>query len=283
MEQQARLGLEVVQTVARDFGIVGTDAAKIQIARAEAGHFWELLVARDVVPWLRVLARVHRSRRPPWRLTQLTYFVVPAGSGHTVLPAFAPSRGAAATVAWRLVKAAKLVREAEVVVRRLLPEFDGLAPEHLLHGDVVIGQPSFDRMVAGIFDLEDTLDGLRMLSFDEVAIANVALVASADEVAEQAAADLEAGSGDPSAMILAASVMTPDRGFPALAIGLSTDHVKMWGDTTVTDILGSFRNAPSGLISRISRSAGIEPTTRWQDMNVQQLSRIASALLTRIR
>lgn len=81
MMQHARLGLAIVQIVARD---LRRDARyerargdRLTVVRSQAGRYWELLVLRNGAPTTRVIAGLRRSPWPPWRLNRLTYFLTP--------------------------------------------------------------------------------------------------------------------------------------------------------------------------------------------------------------
>lgn len=281
MEFNARLGVAVVQLVAGDLGAGGTDAVRVHVRRAEGGRFWELGVSRQGAAWLRVVARVHRSTQIPWRLNRLTYFLIPAQAGP--VGSLRQNPGVEARAAWKLIKAGKVAREVELVASRLLPHFDQLEPDPAVGGSVLIDSATFDRIVAGIFDLEDALDALRALACEDLAIPGFAIDLPVAEIAEQAAVELELGSADPDAIRLAASLLTAERGLPALAIGLAFDNVRAWGTTSVAEVLGAFIGADEQFVGHVCEAAKLQPTDAWQSLTVQQLSLMVRALMSGLR
>lgn len=81
MMRQARLGLAIVQVVARDLRHAAryerARGDRIAVVRSERGRYWELVVLRDGAPASRVVAGLRRSPWPPWRMNRLTYFSTP--------------------------------------------------------------------------------------------------------------------------------------------------------------------------------------------------------------
>lgn len=89
LSRHAQLGVAVVEVVASDLCVTpvpeAPHGARIAVLRTEEGRFWELLVLDRGVPAVRVVAGLRRSRKPPWRLTRLTYFATaygPKGGAH---------------------------------------------------------------------------------------------------------------------------------------------------------------------------------------------------------
>ena len=105
------------------------------------------------------------------------------------------------------------------------------------------------------------------------------LQGTADELAEEAAADLREGIIDPERARLAARLLTPDMGFPALAEALrSGDTHHQWEHLSVGELLASFRDATADAISGVLEAAHLSDAAEFATCDAHELDRLAVAL-----
>jgi hypothetical protein len=178
--------------------------------------------------------------------------------------------------ALRWVELAERLREAEASVLRALGLLRGVDSEISATASVTLSQA---EVAAALAECDEAVE----------AVADVAEIASAMraegveikriDLGVQAGAALAAGVGDIRRVRVLARCLPSRDGFGALAEVLRcTDSHEVWGDTTVGDLLGWFRDVDDPLVRKLTERALLSPETAWAELARPQVSRLAAAL-----
>jgi hypothetical protein len=187
----------------------------------------------------------------------------------------------AARDGWRLVQIARLAIDVEALahgLRELLAAFD---PDELQAIDGAVLDP--DRRDAVLNDacaLRDVAEQVGMIGGD-FAPHNDPLSVPLEALGEIAAEVLAEGSANASMIQLAARLVHRKEGFVALAEGLDTDpigHASQWGDVTIGDVLGAFRDGSDSATSWICEAARVSAHTPWASLESDALILVTGAL-----
>jgi hypothetical protein len=106
------------------------------------------------------------------------------------------------------------------------------------------------------------------------------IVITQDSLADDAAAKLAAGIADETAVFLAASLLTPSRGWPALANSLRLRRApyKRWAGVHVGDLLAAFRGATADQVQHVLDDIDVDPSTQFPDLDESAAWRLAQAI-----
>lgn len=181
---------------------------------------------------------------------------------------------------WRLVRIVQLVTDLRALGERLHALLEDFTPEELhAAGTAELDPARRAAMVNEVCALRDAAEEIGWLGGDFVPLdhpLHVELAAVAD-----AAADLLAsGSGNVAMVQLAARLLLRARGFPALARGLEEDAqaAASWGETTIAEVLESFRDGSEDATAWVCASACLDRDKTWATLEAAELARLAWAL-----
>lgn len=188
-----------------------------------------------------------------------------------------PSRTA---IGWQLVLLRALASHAGALAVGIENRLEAFTPDALNEGTgAALSSGELGQVVEGALELQDLSDVVGVIagsfpSHDEL------LVLSADEIAEEAARVLSAGSAHRRGVVLSAQLLTPRTGFGALADAITSDTslVSRWGSLTVRELLTAFRDCEPLLIRRVCKAAGIHPDDEWATLSFDAITRVADAV-----
>jgi hypothetical protein len=188
-----------------------------------------------------------------------------------------PSRAA---IGWRLVLIRDLASHAGALAIGIEDRLEAFDADALNEGNgAALSATELHQVVEGALELQDLSDVVGVIaatfpSHDEL------LVLSAEEIAEEAARVLSAGSAHRRGVVLSARLLTPGTGFISLADAITSDPalVSLWGSLTVRELLTAFRECDALLMRRVCRAARIHPDDEWATLDVDAIRRVAEAL-----
>ena len=186
-----------------------------------------------------------------------------------------------ATLGWQLVLLRALASHAGALAVGIEGRLVGFHPD-ALHGGgdgVALSSAELSQAIDGALELQDLAEVVGGIaggfpSPDEP------LVLSAEEVADEAARALRAGSAHRRAVVLSAQLLTPQAGFGALADAITSDTslVSRWGALTVRELLTAFRDRDALRVRRVCRAARVHPDDAWATLDFDAIVRVADAL-----
>lgn len=178
--------------------------------------------------------------------------------------------------ALRLVELAEQIRAIEVLAlegQALLagvdPDLPGSRAVHIASGDI-----ARLRSLADAFD--DSVGQLRALA---AGLPGHDIEIRWHDLEREAAQVLALGVADVDRVELLARCLSVRAGFRALAEALRcTDSHESWGETTLGEVLGRFRDADPHFVRRLTGQARLSPETRFADCDRARIARLAGAL-----
>jgi hypothetical protein len=185
-----------------------------------------------------------------------------------------------ATLAWQLVLLRALASHAGALAIGIEGRLDGFQPDSLNSGEgIALSSAELDQVIDGALELQDLSDVIGVIA-GSLPAADALLVLSAEEVADEAARALRAGSAYRRGVLLSAQLLKPAAGFAALADAISSDTslVSRWGALTVRELLTAFRDCDDLLVRRVCRGARIHPDAEWATLEYDAVVRVADAL-----
>jgi hypothetical protein len=181
---------------------------------------------------------------------------------------------------WQLVLLRALVSHAGALTVGIEGRLDAFHPDALNGGQgVALSSAELNQVIDGALELQDLSDVIGVIA-GSVASSDEPLVLSAEEIADEAACALSAGSAHRRGVVLSAQLLTPRGGFGALADAITSDTslVSRWGSLTVRELLTAFRNDDALLVRRVCRFARIHPDDEWATLDLKAVARVADAL-----
>ena len=185
-----------------------------------------------------------------------------------------------ATLGWQLVLLRALASHAGALAVGIEGRLEAFHPDALNSGEgVALDSAELNQVVDGALELQDLADVIDVIA-GSLPSADELLVLSAEEVADEAARALSAGSAHRRGVVLSAQLLTPGVGFPALADAITSDTslVSRWGALTVRELLTAFRDCDALLLRRICRAARIHPDDEWATLEYDAVLRVAEVL-----
>ncbi|HKG38108.1 MAG TPA: hypothetical protein VKB25_03895 [Conexibacter sp.] len=185
-----------------------------------------------------------------------------------------------ASLGWQLVLLRALASHAGALANGIEGRLAAFDPEALNGGEgVALRSAELNQVVDGALELQDLADVIGVIA-GSLPSAEELLVLSAEEVADEAARALRAGSAHRRAVVLSAQLLRPATGFPALADAITSDTslVTRWDTLTVRELLTAFRDCDAPLLQRTCRAAGIQPDDEWATLEYDAVVRVATAL-----
>lgn len=185
-----------------------------------------------------------------------------------------------ASLGWQLVLLRALASHAGALAVDIEGRLDAFHPDALNSGEgVALSSAELNQVVDGALELQDLADVIGVIA-GSLPSADELLVLSAEEVADQAARALRAGSAHRRGVVLSAQLLTPGVGFPALADAITSDTslVTRWDALTVGELLTAFRDCDAPLLHQICRAARIHPDDEWASLEYDAVVRVATAL-----
>jgi hypothetical protein len=185
-----------------------------------------------------------------------------------------------ATLAWQLVLLRALASDAGALAAGIEDRLSAFRPDTLNSGEgVVLSAAELNQVIDGALELQDLSDVIGVIAGSFPA-ADALLVLTTEEVADEAAHALRAGSAHRRGVVLSEQLLTPAAGFAALADAISSDTslVSRWGALTVRELLTAFRDCDDLLVRRVCRAARIHPDAEWATLEYDAVVRVADAL-----
>jgi hypothetical protein len=182
--------------------------------------------------------------------------------------------------AWQLVLLRALASHAGALAVGIERRLDAFHPAALNDGQrVVLSSADLGQVIDSALELQDVSDVVDVIA-SSFPSPDETLLLSAEEIADEAARVLGAGSAHRRAVVLSAQLLTPRAGFGALADAISSDAslVSRWGTLTVRELLAAFRDCDALLIRRVCRAARIHPDDAWATLDFDAVVRVADAL-----
>jgi hypothetical protein len=181
---------------------------------------------------------------------------------------------------WQLVLLRQLASHAGALAIGIEQELEAFDPDVLNEGTgVALGSSELNHVIDAALELHDLSDVVGVIAGGFLTQGEM-LVLSAEEIAEEAARALSAGSAHRCGVILSARLLTPSAGFGALADAITSDTglVSRWGSLTVRELLTAFRECEPLLIHRVCKAARIHPDDAWATLDFDKVARVADAL-----
>lgn len=185
-----------------------------------------------------------------------------------------------ATIAWQLVLLRALASHAGALAVGIEGRLNAFQPDALNSGEgVALSATELDQVIDGALELQDLADVIGVIA-GSFRASDALLVLSAEEVADEAAHALRAGSAHRRGVVLSAQLLKPAVGFVALADAISSDTslASRWGALTVRELLTAFRDCDDLLVRRVCRAARIHPDAEWATLEYDAVVRVADAL-----
>lgn len=185
-----------------------------------------------------------------------------------------------AALGWQLVLLRALASHAGALSAGIESRLVAFHPEALTGGQhVALSSAELNQVVDGALELQDLSDVIGVIA-DSFPSPDESLVLSAEEVAEEAARVLRAGSAHRRGVVLSAQLLRPSVGFAALADAIASDTslVSRWGSLTLRELLTAFRDSDALLVRRVCRAAGVHPDDEWARLDLDAVVRIGGAL-----
>lgn len=183
---------------------------------------------------------------------------------------------------WRLAQLRSLAHEARALAETLAGRLDAFDPAAIRPGeDVTLGAPELSRALDDALELQDVADTVAVLA-GGVGQPRDALTIPAGALADASTAAMRGGIGHRATLLLSASLLTPAVGLAALADAIVMDAslTTQWHELTIRDLLGAFREVDPALVERVCRFAAVDPSAGWTRLDVEAVTRLASALRT---
>lgn len=185
-----------------------------------------------------------------------------------------------AALGWQLVLLRALASHASALSVGIEGRLDGFHPD-ALHGGggVALSSAELGLAIDGALELQDLAEVVGVIAGGFPSL-DMPLVLSAEEIADEAARALRAGSAHRRAVVLSAQLLTPNAGFGALADAITSDTrlVSRWGALTVRELLTAFRDRDALRVRRICRTARVHPDDVWATLDFDAVVRVADAL-----
>ncbi len=181
---------------------------------------------------------------------------------------------------WQLVLLRALASHAGALSAGIERRLGAFHPTALNDGQgVALSSTELNQVVDNALELHDVSDVLGVIA-GSFPSPDPELVLSAEEIAEEAARVLGAGSAHRRAVVLSAQLLTSREGFRALAEAIMSDVslVSRWGALTVRELLTAFRDCDALLIRRVCRAARVQPDDEWATLDFDAVVRVADAL-----
>lgn len=175
---------------------------------------------------------------------------------------------------WTLIQVSELVRRAE----QLLLDGITLVGPHAHAGmppdaTIELSADALRRVAASLIEGVEISELLELLS---ARLPSGEVEASYDAVHDAVAVDLAAGIVEPRRVLLAARLLDVPSGWDALAASLTAgDVVSAWGELTVEELLGRFREADPRVVAQVVEEADLEPGTRFAACPAERLAALA--------
>jgi hypothetical protein len=184
---------------------------------------------------------------------------------------------ARSALGWQLVLLRALASHAGALAVGIEGRLDAFHPDALMGGQpVALSSAELNQVIDGALELQDLSDVIAgsFPSPDE------SLVLSKEEIAEEAARALSAGSAHRRGVVLSAQLLKPPVGFAALADAITSDAslASRWGALTVRELLTAFRDSDALLVRRVCRAARVHPNDEWATLDLGAVVRVADAL-----
>lgn len=174
------------------------------------------------------------------------------------------------------VELAELVRSADDVALHALALLSGLGPEISATNPISLSADEVADVLRQIDRLGDLCDQARSLA-ERVTPSDMHIRWSA--LQDEAAAALADGVGDDRRVCVLARCLSTRVGLRALAESLRTSDVHLsWSETTLGDVLGSFRAADEHFVRRLACLAGLSPEMPWSTSTRDQVDQLAKVL-----
>jgi hypothetical protein len=183
--------------------------------------------------------------------------------------------------AFDVLRIAQLCQDLRVGLERL----EVLLPESL---PPLTGIPLSDEAVthvdaAAIGDIDLQADGLLQAATELhrlTALPPRGISVSRTSLADAAALQLAAGLTDIEAVFAAASVLTVDQGWPALAHSLRLKRApyRRWGTASPEEVISAFQGTEGAVVRSVLGQASISSGTGFARCGAQTVRRLADAL-----
>lgn len=187
-----------------------------------------------------------------------------------------PTPSLQAITAWNLVQLTEVLRAAETASDTALRILKGIDTD-LPHDECVSrGAEALADLAAALIDFGELADRATALGEQ---LPDLDVDADYDEVAAAAAHDLSDGIMDPTRARWAVELLDYRRGWPTLAEALrSSDAHRGWGDLTVGDLLGAFRDANATRVDEVIATTDLDAAARFADATAPQIALLATSL-----
>ncbi len=183
-------------------------------------------------------------------------------------------------VGWECARLLAMAHTAQARAADLAERLAAFDPA-TLHEEagVLLSSSELERIADAVLTLEDGVD-VMLLVATQLRGRDAALVVTGEEVSTAAARALASGSADYAFVALAASMLTPADGYPALAEALTVDHVLIaaWTDVSADDLLCAFRDSDPARARRLCREALVHPDTPVASLDPDAIERLARTL-----
>lgn len=183
-------------------------------------------------------------------------------------------------IGWKLVHLQHCARAARALAGDIEEALEAFDPPAINAGNgVVMSRGDLDRVAESSLALQDVVDVAAVIAGGLDAQREM-VVLSAEDFAEEAERALRLGSGDRATILLSASLLSRQIGFPALADAITGEPglVSRWGSLTVGELLTGFRDGDAGLTQLVCRESHVESRVEWSTLEVPELERLASQL-----
>lgn len=184
------------------------------------------------------------------------------------------------TLGWQLVLLRALASHAGALATGIEGRLDAFHPGALTGGQrVALRSAELNQVIDGALELQDLSDVIGVIA-DSFPSPDESLVLSVEEIAQEAARVLNAGSAHRRGVVLSAQLLKPPVGFAALADAITSDTslASRWGALTVRELLTAFRDSNVLLVRRVCRAARVHPEDEWATLDHDAVVRVAGAL-----
>ena len=181
---------------------------------------------------------------------------------------------------WQLVLLRALASDAGALAAGIEGLLDAFHPDALNVGrGVSLSVTELNQVVDSALELQDLSDVLGVIA-GSFPSPDAPLALTSEEIANEAARALSAGSAHRRGVVLSAQLLTPRVGFCALSDAITSDPSlpSRWGALTVRELLTAFRDSNALLLRPVCRAAGIYPDKEWSTLDLDALKRVGDAL-----